>query len=234
MHKEVSSKIVFADAVPAELEALAELNAQAQLTDALNAFNFDDWPERGGHSAFYRLRVQMSMDNPQCRIIKATDSTTGETMGFVALTVSRKGAEAKPIGDIVPPPLLNMQFIGKIYNLLTEFKKYFEDKEHCCKPHYFFRKLALTFTVISSLSVHPKNQKRGVGSALVEECIRIADEANLPSYLNSFAVAHDLYLRLGFEDLESFEIDLNEIGKKYRGYGIFRQVDRFLCGKHAD
>jgi predicted N-acetyltransferase YhbS len=70
--------------------------------------------------------------------------------------------------------------------------------------------------------VNPKHQKRGVGSALVVECIRIADEESLPIFLNSFVVAYDLHLRIGFEDLEHFDFDLNEVRKKYRGYGIYR------------
>lgn len=130
MGSQILGSIVFAEAVPEDIAALSELNAQAQLSDALNAFFFDDWPLRTAHSAFYTMRVTMSMDNPLTRIVKAIDSTTGETMGFVALTIS-KGAETKPISHFIPPPGFNLDFAGLIFKVLKEFNKHFEGKDHC-------------------------------------------------------------------------------------------------------
>jgi len=70
--------------------------------------------------------------------------------------------------------------------------------------------------------VHPKLQKRGHGTTLVNRCLEIADEAGLPVFLNSFPEAHSLYSRLGFEDLKHLDIDLNLWGTKWRGFGIYR------------
>jgi hypothetical protein len=37
-----------------------------------------------------------------------------------------------------------------------------------------------------------------------------------------FPGAHDMYLKLGYKDVGLFEPDLNNYGKKYRGFGIYQ------------
>jgi predicted N-acetyltransferase YhbS len=78
--------------------------------------------------------------------------------------------------------------------------------------------------VLTSLSVAPKYQRKSVGTLLVKHCMKLSDAEHLPIFLNSFPGAHNLYLRLAFKDLEHFDIDLNEWGTKYRGYGVYRRV----------
>lgn len=76
--------------------------------------------------------------------------------------------------------------------------------------------------VVSSLAVDPKHHKRGLGTKLMQYCHGIADEENLPIYLTAFPGAHHLYLKWGYEDVDHFDVDLNEYGEKYRGFGIYR------------
>ena len=61
-----------------------------------------------------------------------------------------------------------------------------------------------------------------MGSKLVQHCADIADAAELPTYLNAFPGAHSLYEKLGFVDVDHFDVDLNEYGVKFRGFGIYR------------
>lgn len=44
----------------------------------------------------------------------------------------------------------------------------------------------------------------------------------MPIYLHAFPGAHDLYLRMGFVEQVRLDVDLNEWGKKNRGYGVYR------------
>ena len=76
--------------------------------------------------------------------------------------------------------------------------------------------------MVSSLAVDPRHHKRGLGTKLMEYCHEIADGENLPIYLTAFPGAHHLYLKLGYEDIKHFDVDLNEYGEKYRGFGIYR------------
>jgi hypothetical protein len=53
-------------------------------------------------------------------------------------------------------------------------------------------------------------------------CSDIADEADLPIFLTAFPGAYDMYLKLGYKEISVFEIDLNDYGKKDRGFEIYR------------
>lgn len=76
--------------------------------------------------------------------------------------------------------------------------------------------------MLTSFAVHPKHQGRGLGSQLLQRCAEIADAAGLPTYLNAFPGAHSLYGKFGFADIGHFDVDLNEYGVKFRGFGIYR------------
>jgi len=76
--------------------------------------------------------------------------------------------------------------------------------------------------VVSLLAISRKHQGKGLGTKLMKYCSNIADEAGLPTFLTAFPGAHDMYLKLGYEDTGMFELDLNNYGKKYRGFGIYR------------
>jgi hypothetical protein len=53
-------------------------------------------------------------------------------------------------------------------------------------------------------------------------CSDIAYQAGLPIFLTAFPGAHDMYLKLGYKDVGLFELDLDNYGKKYRGFRIYR------------
>lgn len=59
-------------------------------------------------------------------------------------------------------------------------------------------------------------------------CHDIAREKKLPIYLTSFPSAHEMYLKLGYEDKKQFDVDLNEWGVKNRGYGNYRSYGMVL------
>lgn len=56
----------------------------------------------------------------------------------------------------------------------------------------------------------------------MHHCAAIADKAGLPIYLTSFSAGHDLYLKLGYEDVAYFDIDLSAYARKMSGYGMHR------------
>lgn len=87
---------------------------------------------------------------------------------------------------------------------------------------------------MSSLAVHPKHHKKGLGTKLTERCHEIADKEGLPIYLTAFPGAHHLYLKWGYKDVEKFDVDLNAQGEPYRGFGIYRSCSMIRYPKIKD
>lgn len=55
--------------------------------------------------------------------------------------------------------------------------------------------------------IDPAHQRRGIGNKLLSTVLQKADEEGLPASLTSSVESHGLYLKLGFEDVEEFNID---------------------------
>jgi GNAT superfamily N-acetyltransferase len=78
------------------------------------------------------------------------------------------------------------------------------------------------YKVVSMVAILPQHQGKGLGTKIMKFCADIADKDGLPIYLTAFPGARDMYLKLGYKDIANFDMDLNEYGKKYRGFGIYR------------
>lgn len=66
--------------------------------------------------------------------------------------------------------------------------------------------------VLQILVTVPEFQGRGVGTLLLQEGLRMADQAGLPAWLEASAKGRRLYRKLGFNDVEDIVIDLSEYG----------------------
>jgi GNAT superfamily N-acetyltransferase len=74
--------------------------------------------------------------------------------------------------------------------------------------------------VLQLLAVHPSHQGKGVGTLLLQEGLRQADELGVPVWLEASEKGRPLYRKFGFNDFKTIEIDLAEWG----GEGIDRHV----------
>ena len=70
--------------------------------------------------------------------------------------------------------------------------------------------------VLNMLMTHPEHQRRGAGKMLVQQGTDLADKGRLPCYLEGSPQGHRLYLDMGFEDLETVDMD----GSKFGSEGI--------------
>ncbi|WEW59109.1 hypothetical protein PRK78_004578 [Emydomyces testavorans] len=78
--------------------------------------------------------------------------------------------------------------------------------------------------LLSLLVTLPEFQGRGIGSALLRDGFAVAAEHNVPVWLEASEEGYSLYKRLGFEDVEAFELDLTKYGGRTvsRGVGMIR------------
>jgi hypothetical protein len=75
----------------------------------------------------------------------------------------------------------------------------------------------------SNAGCPPKTPEERIRNKAHSALLSDADAAGTPTYLSSFPQAHDLYEKLGYTDIDYFDVDLNEWGTKLSGYGVYRQ-----------
>jgi GNAT superfamily N-acetyltransferase len=62
--------------------------------------------------------------------------------------------------------------------------------------------------------VSPTQQRRGIGSLLLKELLKIVDHDRVGSYITSSVVGKSVYERFGWKTRGEFHIDLSEFGRK--------------------
>ncbi|MFF5081306.1 GNAT family N-acetyltransferase [Actinoplanes sp. NPDC000266] len=97
-----------------------------------------------------------------------------------------------PLTAMIPPPLDYEQRMkevtGPAYDRSCELDAAIEAR-HPTDPHHY----------LAFLAVHPENQGRGIGSALLDRHHARLDEAGIPAYLEANDPRNrDLYLRHGY------------------------------------
>ncbi|KAG9237898.1 acyl-CoA N-acyltransferase [Amylocarpus encephaloides] len=206
---------------PQDIPVLGELNRLAYTPELASRFAFRNWPDVDNARQFYRARVTERMAHPASKVFKAVDIATGEILGFVALTLEEAEDGHEGFGDVVKamenPTMKAVQMLPEFLNqefILTSgaMIKGLQDRMKGGRHYY-----------ISTLVVSPQYQRKGIGAQLMRKCLEEANKEGLPTWLISFPGSHELYLKLGFVDVEHSDVDLNEWdGGRCRGYGIYR------------
>jgi GNAT superfamily N-acetyltransferase len=75
-----------------------------------------------------------------------------------------------------------------------------------------------TSTDLDYLAVHPKNQGKGIATALVRSGIQEAEKLGLDIFVTAFRPAVGVYTRLGFRILRDFVEDDSKFGGKGEVY----------------
>ncbi|KUJ07680.1 acyl-CoA N-acyltransferase [Mollisia scopiformis] len=195
----------------ADIPALAETLTWSHISEAVMSFFFLDWPRTDIMLQYMADRLAGKFAEPQSKIFKAVDATSGAILGLVCMTLEtgEEVADRKftSPGTFEPPPGFDWGFAQMVVEGLGKL-----DWNMVGKKHY----------MVSSLAVDPKHHKKGLGTRLMDHCHQIADKDGLAIYLNAFPGAHHLYLKWGYENVEKFDVDLGAYGEKYRGFGIYR------------
>ncbi|CAL3963130.1 unnamed protein product [Diplocarpon coronariae] len=198
----------------ADLPVLAQIATSSQLPEAIMPFFFAAWPETTHMLAFYTARVRAKLLDPCSVFFKMTDDASGQIVGIVCVTRERGDAVVEKVltttaheEGAAPLEGFNYDFARDVFGGLEGLIGFMKEREHY---------------MLSSLAVRRAYQKRGLGRRLMMRCHELATEDGLPIYLTAFPSAHDMYLKLGYTDETHFDVDLNEYGTKYRGFGVYR------------
>ena len=62
------------------------------------------------------------------------------------------------------------------------------------------------------LAVHPSNKGKGVATALVESGMKQVENMGTSVFVHAFKAARDIYLRLGFKEVECVVQDASKYG----------------------
>lgn len=66
--------------------------------------------------------------------------------------------------------------------------------------------------MLALLVTRPDFQGKGAGSALIKQGLALADELDLPTWLEASQAGYPLYKKLGFEDVEPHDTDFRQYG----------------------
>lgn len=216
--------------VPATMDDLSDLvrlHTTCYVTDPFTAILFKDWPSTRTLTMLVNHRITGSLQDHDAVLFKAIDDSSGELVGFVTLTTSLggDGRVDKVVEGIQLPETVAKDVLVKNVLKMQEGQEALHGLKFLGIYTFVRRKeksYSLTSIALTSLCVDPQYQRQGIGNKLIERCIEVSNDENIPIYLNASPAASSLYLRSGFEQVRYFDIDLGAYGKKYRGYGIYR------------
>lgn len=166
------------------------------------------------------LKSQLS--NPEVAVTKAISKETGNVLGWQACRFLSKDDDLESKGAVMGVEEVKDETSDQKDEVRTLRSVLRKDSVRVQKDWMANRK----YIHFNTLVVDPAAQGHGVGTALVRWVTDKADEYGECCWLQSSQAAHSIYLKAGFKDVGSFEVDLREFapgGKEGEwGWGTYR------------
>lgn len=160
-----------------------------------------------------------AFSDPKKSTFKAINKETGDILGWIGFVhVGYSDAEVKEEAEPAEKDKDAGTRLSKIGELIKNHSARVRDEWMSNKKYIH----------VGTLVTDPAHQGHGVGSALTHLATSEADTDGVPCWIESTAVAHGVYYRLGFKDVGGLEIDLREYapgGKSgKRRWGLWETV----------
>ncbi|KAM3075790.1 hypothetical protein ACMFMG_007917 [Clarireedia jacksonii] len=202
-----SSQITLSQALPSEFETFPPLKHLAFSLTKINQLMF---PSGLDSSDISRLASQLQerATNDGSKFIKAV-SSDGEIVGFAEwIYFTEEGGMPKKPRNFPENwgPNAKSELCNLFFGSLNDARMEAMGGKRCL--------------VLQILVVHPFHQGKGIGTLLLQEGLRQADELGVPVWLEASEKGRPLYRKLGFNDVKTIKIDLAEWG----GVGIDEHV----------
>ncbi|KAJ9605588.1 hypothetical protein H2200_010245 [Cladophialophora chaetospira] len=182
--------LILQEAVEADVPRLVEIERDAYATNAMSPILFPgpfppDALEKRGEGLIKQRRA-----DPSIRWVKAVDMETRDIVAFAKWDIIEKPKEI--VRSRVFGPGCNVEACEEFFGgIARKRKELMGDKAYC---------------LLDLLQTEPKHQGRGAGSMLIKWGLDIADELNLPAYLESSPAGHRLYQKFGFKDIDELKM----------------------------
>jgi len=193
--------------VEADLEAITGLEQLGFANDPVMQAIFPAGASPAFLSHYTSMRKTDLANDPTVRLLKAVDAATGEFYAFAEwhMQPERTLEQLDSVGIELPEDAnvdlgtrLIRRGIGKRHEIMGG------------KPYAY----------LAVLVTSPEHRKKGAGSMLIGWGTKVADEQQIPSYLEATPAGAGLYRKHGFEQVAKLDIDLRP----------FKEYDRFnLC-----
>ncbi|PQE22350.1 hypothetical protein CJF32_00009343 [Rutstroemia sp. NJR-2017a WRK4] len=201
-----SSQITLSEALPSDFETFPTISHLAFSPTQINQLMFPaglDASDISRNASKYKDRAT----NGCSKFVKAV-SADGEIVGFSEwlYCTEEKGMTKKP--NDIPDwgPNANSELCDLFFGGLHKARIAAMEGKRCL--------------VLQILAIHPSHQGKGIGTRLLQEGLRQADELGLPVWVEASEKGRPLYRKFGFNDFKTIEIDLAEWG----GEGIDKHV----------
>ncbi|KAF7174475.1 hypothetical protein CNMCM5623_007358 [Aspergillus felis] len=157
------------------------------------------------------------LSNPQMHLLVATDPTSNQVLGcarwvipdikgrsenerVVALSDEARATAAQNVQ--LRPAGMNVAVYDAAMKALEETRQKYVKAEDI---------------VLELLATHPQHQGKGVGKALLDWGVRMADERNVQIYLEATPEGYPLYSKCGWRDMEDLVLDYSLYGGEGKG-----------------
>ena len=176
--------------------------------------------------------IKAQLFDPKVAIIKAVNKHTGNILGWQACHFLGKDDDLDSKAAVVEVEGVNTETKNEEEHVRTLRSVIKKDSVRVQKDWMANRK----YIHFGTLVVDPDAQGHGVATALVRWVTEKADERDMYCWLQSSQAAHSIYLKAGFKDAGSFEVDLREFapGGMEGGWGWGMYNFRYMLRLRAD
>ncbi|KAL9107644.1 MAG: hypothetical protein Q9227_007451 [Pyrenula ochraceoflavens] len=201
----MTENITISEAQESDLPPMVSVAVDSMEADILTSFLYGhrraEAARKHTESLTGSLGKRFTHPTNRCHITKATDTQTGELVGW-SLVRWEDGtplADSGGSSDQRDFPTVYMTEVKKRWNRLT-----------AGKPH------------VGALHVNPDRQRQGIGRQLIGYIYSKYDLDNERVFLFTRATSEGFYEKLGWVTADATEVDLSEWEGKGKGYGMHR------------
>ncbi|KAI9881229.1 MAG: hypothetical protein M1823_006672, partial [Watsoniomyces obsoletus] len=142
--------------------------------------------------------VQQLHLDPTSRWLKVVDTDSDEMIAFAKWNVYEPGKPRPQLPERTYGQGCNEAACKQFWGVMDDKRQHLMGKT----PHVW----------LDLLQTAPKHQGRGAGGMLVTYGVNLADELKINAYLESSPMAHRLYAKHGFQDIDEMVFDMGAWG----------------------